>query len=55
MLQDLPMGLEILYTVLILASIALVLGALLAVAAKIFAVRKDPRIDKIIDCLAGAN
>lgn len=55
MLANLPVGQEILYTVLILASIAFVLGALLAVAAKIFAVRKDPRIDKIVDCLAGAN
>lgn len=47
--------LEIGLTVLILAAVAFVFGLLLAFAAKKFAVKKDPRIDLVCDCLAGAN
>ena len=44
----------------ILAPIALcvlgiVFGAILAVAAKVFAVEKDPREEAIAECLPGAN
>ena len=44
----------------ILAPIALcvlgiVFGAILAVAAKVFAVEKDPREEGIAECLPGAN
>jgi len=47
--------LQIGLTVLILAAIAFALGLILAFAAKKFAVKKDPRIDLVCDCLAGAN
>ena len=42
-------------TVLILAAIAFVLGVLLAVASKIFAVKKDEREEAVVGCLPGAN
>ena len=45
----------ILITVLIMALIGLLLGLLLAVAGKVFAVKKDDRIDKIREALPGAN
>ena len=38
-------------TVLILAAIAFVLGVLLAVASKIFAVKKDEREEAVVGCL----
>lgn len=51
----LPVYIQIPLTVLVLGAIALVFGILLAVAAKKFAVEKDPRIDQIAEHLAGAN
>lgn len=42
-------------TVLILAAIAFVLGALLGLAGKIFAVKKDEREEKVLASLPGAN
>ncbi len=42
-------------TVLALAILALLLGLALALAGKVFAVKKDPRIGEIVQCLAGAN
>lgn len=50
-----PIYVEIPVTVLVLAAIACLFGVLLGVAAKKFAVKKDPRIDEISECLAGAN
>lgn len=55
MILSLPVYLEIPLTVLVLAAIAFLFGVLLAVAAKKFAVKKDPRIDQIAEHLAGAN
>lgn len=46
---------EILIPVLCLAGIGLVLGALLALAARIFAVKTDERVEKIKEILPGAN
>lgn len=46
---------EILYPVLIFAGMGALLGALLAVAAKIFEVKTDPRADEIAEVLPGAN
>ena len=46
---------EIIKAVLIIGGMGLVFGALLAVAAKIFEVKKDERIPLIVDCLPGAN
>lgn len=51
----LPIYLEIPITILVLTAIAFLFGFLLAVAAKKFAVEKDPRIDSITEQLAGAN
>ncbi len=51
----LPIYFEIPLTVLVLGAIAFLFGLLLAVAAKKFAVEKDPRIDEITEHLAGAN
>lgn len=50
-----PFYLEIPITVLVLGAIAFLFGLLLALAAKKFAVQKDPRIDQIVEHLAGAN
>lgn len=50
-----PIYLEIPITILVLTAIAFLFGFLLAVAAKKFAVQKDPRIDSIVEHLAGAN
>lgn len=55
MILSLPVYIEIPLTVLVLAAIAFLFGLLLAVAAKRFAVEKDPRIDEIAEHLAGAN
>lgn len=46
---------EILIPVLILAGLGLVFGILLGIAAKVFAVKKDERIEKIENALPGAN
>ena len=50
-----PVYIEIPVTILVLAAVAFLFGLLLAVAAKKFAVNKDPRIDAIAENLAGAN
>ena len=50
-----PVYIEIPVTILVLAAVAFLFGLLLAVAAKKFAVEKDPRIDAIAENLAGAN
>ena len=47
--------LNILITVLVMAILALVLGFALSFASKVFYVKKDPRLDQIMDCLPGAN
>ncbi len=46
---------EILLPVVAVGGMGLMFGALLAVAAKIFEVKKDERIPLIVDCLPGAN
>ena len=46
---------EIVITVLVITAVAFVLGLILAFAGKKFAVEKDPRVDQIVSCLAGAN
>ncbi len=45
----------ILYAVLVLGALAVIFGLILAVAAKAFEVKVDPRLPQIQDCLAGAN
>lgn len=52
---NMPVYVEIPLTILVLAAVAFLFGALLAVAAKKFAVKKDPRIEQICEHLAGAN
>lgn len=47
--------LSILIPVAIFAAVSFVIGFLLAVAGKVFAVKKDERIDKITELLPGAN
>lgn len=46
---------EIVITVLVITAVAFVLGLILAFAGKKFAVEKDPRVEQIVSCLAGAN
>ena len=46
---------NILIPVIVIGGMGLVFGALLAVAAKIFEVKKDERIPLIVECLPGAN
>ncbi|MBQ2931827.1 MAG: RnfABCDGE type electron transport complex subunit B [Clostridia bacterium] len=46
---------EILLPVLAIGGMGLIFGALLAIAAKIFAVEKDERLPLIEECLPGAN
>ncbi len=46
---------EILLPVVAIGGMGLIFGALLAVAAKIFEVKKDERIPLIVECLPGAN
>lgn len=46
---------QILTALAVLGILGLVFGALLGLASKIFAVQKDERIDKIVECLPGAN
>ena len=45
----------ILYAVLVLGALAIIFGLILAVAAKAFEVKVDPRLPQIQECLAGAN
>ena len=42
-------------TVLVMAVLALILGLMSALAARFFAVKKDERVDKILEVLPGAN
>ena len=46
---------SILYAVLVLGALAVIFGAALAVAAKVFEVKEDPRLAVIQENLAGAN
>lgn len=46
---------KILFPVLIIGGMGLVFGSLLAIAAKVFAVKVDEKIPKILNCLPGAN
>ena len=46
---------EILFPALALGAVGLVLGALLAVASKVFAVEKDEKAEAITEVLPGAN
>ncbi len=46
---------EILFPVIVIGGMGLIFGALLAIAAKIFAVEKDERIPQITEVLPGAN
>ena len=46
---------EILIAVGILAGLGLVFGLVLAAASKVFYVETDPRLDRLNDCLPGAN
>lgn len=45
----------ILLSVLAVGGMGVIFGALLSIASKIFAVEKDERVDKITECLPGAN
>ena len=49
------MLIEILIAVGILGGLAVVFGAVLAVASKVFYVETDPRLDALNECLPGAN
>lgn len=49
------MGSQILIPVIILGAMGLVFGLVLAFAAKVFAVKVDPRVEQIITALPGAN
>lgn len=46
---------EILIPVVVFGLIGLVMGAVLAVASKVFAVESDPREEQVLECLPGAN
>ncbi len=46
---------DILKAVIVIGGMGLIFGVLLAVAAKIFEVKKDERVPLIVDCLPGAN
>ncbi len=46
---------EILAPILIFLFLGIIMGALLAVAAKLFHVKKDERAERILSCLPGAN
>ncbi len=46
---------EILTPILVFGIIALIMGIVLGVASKLFAVEKDPKIDEILENLSGAN
>jgi len=42
-------------SIIALSAMAALFGAILAVASKVFAVHRDPRVEKILDALPGAN
>ena len=46
---------KILYAVLVLAVMGAVFGGVLAVASKVFAVKTDERLPKLVEALPGAN
>ena len=46
---------ELLFPVLAIGGMGVIFGALLAIASKVFEVKKDERIPKILDMLPGAN
>ena len=46
---------DILIPVLVFAVLGLLMGLILAVASRLIAIKRDPRIDEIRDCLPGAN
>ena len=46
---------NILYAIGILGGLGLIFGAVLALASKVFYVEPDPRLDKLHECLPGAN
>ena len=46
---------SILVAILVLGGLGLIFGLVLAVASKVFYVETDPRLDKLNDCLPGAN
>ena len=46
---------NILYVIAILGGLGLLFGAVLAIASKVFYVETDPRLDKLNECLPGAN
>ena len=46
---------EIVYALLVLGGLGLVFGLVLAGASKVFYVETDPRLDKLNECLPGAN
>ena len=46
---------NIVFAVVVLGALALVFGLVLAIAAKVFEVKVDPRLPEITECLAGAN
>ena len=46
---------SILAAILVLGGLGLIFGLVLAVASKVFYVETDPRLDKLNDCLPGAN
>ena len=46
---------NILYAIGILGGLGLIFGAVLAIASKVFYVETDPRLDKLNECLPGAN
>ena len=46
---------SILYAIAILGGLGLLFGAVLAIASKVFYVETDPRLDKLNECLPGAN
>jgi len=46
---------NIAFAVIVLGFLALLFGLVLAIAAKVFEVKTDPRLPQILECLAGAN
>lgn len=48
-------AMNVVYAVVVLGILGAVFGLVLAVASKVFEVKKDPRLDEILEHLAGAN
>ena len=46
---------NVIYAIVVLGALGALFGVVLAVASKIFEVKKDPREEAILGCLAGAN